>query len=231
MINIKRTIEFLGYHPDDVSKCGYVIRNCSECGKEQKIRKVDIKPADICKSCSKKGSRNGFFRNTLFSGKNNHNYIDGRTINPICKYPGCIKKINKGTIGSGNGFCKSHSKLGERNGRYIDGRTPFYQLIRGCYQMRQWSEAVRKKDDYTCVECGKTSCELHAHHKKPLVQIISEFLDFYKHFNPSEQKEILLQLTKNWEELWDINNGNSLCEDCHKLEHLTKEHLIDRSNV
>ena len=61
MINIDKTIEVFGYHPNKVSKSQYIIHNCNECGKERKLRKVDIKPAGICKSCSKKGSRNGCF--------------------------------------------------------------------------------------------------------------------------------------------------------------------------
>ena len=87
-----------------------------------------------------------FCRNTSLQVKSNPNYVDGKTlVKHFCSYPGCKKQINIMTVYEG-GMCHKHGHLGEKNGRYIDGRTPFYQLIRGCYQMRQWAEAVRKKE-------------------------------------------------------------------------------------
>ena len=229
MINIDRTIEVFGYHPDSVSKCSYVIRNCSECGKEQKIRKVDIKSADICKSCSKKGSRNGFFGNKSLSGKNNPNYVDGKTlIKHFCCYPGCTKEINIMTVYEG-GMCHQHGHLGKKNGRYIDGRTPLRNLIRNSILGKQWALSVFKKDNFTCQRCGKKheiSGHLNPHHKKHFSVILNEFLNFYSQFSPIEDKETLVRLSENWPEFWDVSNGETLCEVCH-----INEHIQDRSKV
>lgn len=229
MINVQRTIEVLGYHPDKVCKTAYVIRNCNECNKEQKIRKCDIKPRDICKSCSKKGERNPFKHlGYTIKGENNTNWKDGRTVNPICKYPGCNKKINKGTIGCGLGMCKKHSKLGELNGRYIDGRTPIRNIIRNSPLGKEWALSVFKRDNFTCQKCGKKneiSGKLNPHHKKHFSVILEEFLNFYSNFSPIEDKETLLRLSENWAEFWYVSNGITLCESCHLKEHLDRDEI------
>ena len=56
-----------------------------------------------------------------------------------------------------------------------------------------WAKEVYKKDDYTCQCCNKRGGKLNAHH-----------LDGY-----------------NWdkEHRVDVNNGTTLCEDCHKEFH------------
>ena len=57
---------------------------------------------------------------------------------------------------------------------------------------KQWRLAVYKKDDYKCQKCGCTE-KLNAHH---------------------------IYAWAHYEELrYDINNGITLCEDCHKNIH------------
>ena len=60
---------------------------------------------------------------------------------------------------------------------------------------------------------------------KPLVKIVEEFLNFYNNFSPLEEKEILVRLAMKWPDFWEVSNGKALCEDCHNIEHLSKEHL------
>lgn len=57
----------------------------------------------------------------------------------------------------------------------------------------KWRKAVYERDDYTCQICGKRGGTLNAHH--------------IKHF------------AKNKDLRTDINNGITLCEDCHKAIH------------
>ena len=59
-------------------------------------------------------------------------------------------------------------------------------------QLHKWSLAVRRRDGFMCRKCGSRE-KLNAHHVKP-------FADF-----PGLR--------------FNINNGITLCEDCHKKEH------------
>jgi hypothetical protein len=58
---------------------------------------------------------------------------------------------------------------------------------------KQWATLVKKRDDYTCQKCGTTEGQLYAHHIDPVIN------------NPIEAM--------------DIDNGTTLCKDCHKQAH------------
>lgn len=56
--------------------------------------------------------------------------------------------------------------------------------------VKQWRTAVFQRDDYTCQGCGQRGGRLQADHIRPY----SEFPDLR----------------------WDLNNGRTLCEPCHR---------------
>lgn len=60
------------------------------------------------------------------------------------------------------------------------------------YKLKKWAKEVKRRDNYECVQCGKSN-ELHAHHIK----------------RKSEYPEKAL----------DIDNGKTLCIDCHIEAH------------
>jgi len=70
------------------------------------------------------------------------------------------------------------------------GKTPEAQKIRMSKEYRIWRKAVFERDDYTCVFCGQHGGKLNADH-------IKRFSDFPE-----------LRLA--------IDNGRTLCEECHK---------------
>ena len=62
---------------------------------------------------------------------------------------------------------------------------------------------VYKRDNFICQNCGKYGCYLEAHHKESLSKIL-------------EKNKILnIEKALNCNELWNIDNGITLCTDCH----------------
>ena len=86
--------------------------------------------------------------------------------------------------------------------------TPLYNAIRNLFQSREWRFNIFKRDNFTCTICQKqkeVSGKLEAdHYPKGFAVIIAE------------QKITSLDQALNCKELWNINNGRTLCKDCHK---------------
>jgi hypothetical protein len=97
---------------------------------------------------------------------------------------------------------ETRKKIGKSNTK--NGLTPFYTLIRHSFEYRQWSSDVFKRDDWTCQKCLKRGGTLHAHH-------IKEFYLILKENNLKSFDEAI-----KCSELWDLNNGQTLCVECHK---------------
>lgn len=89
------------------------------------------------------------------------------------------------------------------------GRTSLTRKIRNCFEYKLWRNSVFKRDNYTCTWCGIKSSKgvkviLNADHIKQFSVLIKEngIMTFEEAVNCSN--------------LWDINNGRTLCLDCHK---------------
>jgi transposase-like protein len=221
MIKTRKTFQKFGYYPESLGKTSHklVIHACDQCGKEREVEyRRALKKNYLCHDCLMSGKNNYFYNKPLI-GENNGYYRDGRANKKhYCSYPGCKKQISFSTIYD-TSRCKNHAQLGELNGKYIDGRTPLFQLIRGCYSSRSWSEKIRNRDQFKCTKCGISNVVLDAHHLKPFSVILSEFLAFYSQFSPIEDKETLVRLSLSWPEFWEISNGIIVCEECHKEIH------------
>ena len=68
-----------------------------------------------------------------------------------------------------------------------------YSNNRNYPEYNEWRTLVFERDNYTCCHCNKAGGILNAHHIKP-----------YKEYP---------------EERTNINNGITLCIECHKIEH------------
>lgn len=108
-------------------------------------------------------------------------------------------------------------KIGKNNNRWKGGITPLTICIRTLSEMKQWRKKIFQRDDYTCQDCGKKGGILNAHHRKRFNIILKEFLKEYNQFSPIEDKETLVRLAINYKPFWELNNGQTLCEDCHKM--------------
>lgn len=67
----------------------------------------------------------------------------------------------------------------------------------------RWREKVFERDDYTCQICGKRGGDLNAHHIKPFAR--------YPELRT------------------DLDNGITLCVDCHKKAHKKETDAYDRT--
>lgn len=83
---------------------------------------------------------------------------------------------------------------GESSPQWEGGITPENRALRGTSAYRQWREAVYERDNYTCQHCGDSrGGNLNPHHKK-------SWADFP-------------------ELRFDVANGITVCEPCHKKIH------------
>lgn len=85
-------------------------------------------------------------------------------------------------------------------------RTPLRLAIRQLHQYRQWRSSIFKRDNYTCVLCKKSEevrGKLEADHY-PI-----SFATLITNINSIDE-------AIKCNGLWDIKNGRTLCEDCHK---------------
>ena len=100
---------------------------------------------------------------------------------------------------------RKKAKYGPENRFYKDGMSSLKERVRKSWKFRDWREAIFKRDDYTCQECGKKGDKLHPHHWK------KGFAEIWQ-----ENKITTFEEAMNCEELWDVSNGKTLCENCHK---------------
>lgn len=114
---------------------------------------------------------------------------------------------------SGHGWNKGiKNPLGEKHPNWKGGITGFVIKIRRCFEYKLWRENVFKRDDYTCCLCksrngnGKKIILNADHYPKTFSNLIKEHC--IKSYNDSIECK----------ELWDINNGRTLCRDCHLRE-------------
>jgi hypothetical protein len=108
-----------------------------------------------------------------------------------------------------NKGCRSHFWKG--------GITPLRDWIRKTIVYDKWVEQVFKRDTYTCQSCFKRSGEKHAHHIYSFKNLLQDFLNEYSQFSPIDDIETLVRLTESYKPFWDINNGITLCPECHKV--------------
>lgn len=85
-----------------------------------------------------------------------------------------------------------------------NGLTPLVEQVRKCIEYRQWRSDVFSRDDFTCQMCGERGGKLHADHIKQFAFIIVE----------NEIKT--MKQARECSELWNLNNGRTLCVPCHR---------------
>jgi endogenous inhibitor of DNA gyrase (YacG/DUF329 family) len=104
-----------------------------------------------------------------------------------------------------NGLIKPVKQLrGDKSRLWKGGITPLRAKIVNCSKYKKWRKSIFDRDNYTCRVCGQRGGKLEAHHLKRFSLFLSEY-------NIRSLDNAL-----NCKELWDINNGETLCKFCHK---------------
>jgi hypothetical protein len=97
---------------------------------------------------------------------------------------------------------------GDKHYNWKNNITSLNQSIRRLNENRKWMDNVKNRDK-KCVNCN-TNNELESHH-------IMEVATIIKKHNILNLKDAM-----NCKELWDINNGITLCSKCHCAVHNRK---------
>jgi hypothetical protein len=111
----------------------------------------------------------------------------------------------------------SESHKGPKCHFWKGGKTNLGTQIRHLFEMKKWRTEVFNRDNYTCKECGNRGGDLHPHHIKRFSDIFTEFLQTYSQFSPIDDIETLVRLALTYKDFWDVENGKTLCRDCHEL--------------
>jgi len=193
------------------SAINYVVRKLNITIPKRTSYKLIVDKSLISKEAYKRKYPNGRF------GILSSNYKDGRVNNTKCI--DCDKILSDWQKAK---RCKSCARRFQykdptKHPNYIDGRTPLYILIRVLREYKHWSLSIFKRDNFTCVHCGDNKGgNLQADHIKPFCILMDEFLNKYKELSPINNKKELCKLAETYIPFWDINNGRTLCESCHK---------------
>ena len=124
----------------------------------------------------------------------------------------CGKTLNRGAKKYCSRQCLYKNNTGKNSPCWKGGVSSINDLIRECKKYSIWRNKVFKRDEYTCQKCGKVGGKIEAHHIKKLSNILAYI----------KKKFPLMDLQKaaiSYKPLWDITNGITLCDKCHKLKH------------
>lgn len=107
----------------------------------------------------------------------------------------------------------SESHKGEKSYSWKGGISPIGKRIRNSFIYKKWRQDIFIRDDFTCKKCGARSgmgktVYLEAHHKKPFYKFVEEIKKYLPLLN-------LYDACLIYTPLWNLNNGITLCKNCH----------------
>ena len=95
-------------------------------------------------------------------------------------------------------------KCGKLSNNWKGGISNIDRMCRQISEYKRWRSDVFERDSWTCQTCGERGY-VTAHHINGFSKIIKEN-DIHD-----------INEARGCEELWNINNGVTLCEECHSM--------------
>lgn len=188
-------------------KCGKIL-HCSHRTILNRLRRFNIPSRSVSESQKGKiiSKEHREKLRKAFQGEKNPMYGTHRS-------DGCKEKIRNALKGRHESKktrlkkSKSHQgkNKGEENSNWKGGISSLTNKVRNSFKYRQWRSDIFYRDDFTCQKCDRRGGNLEAHHIESFTFIL-EINDIRT-----------LEQARDCEELWNINNGETLCEQCHKL--------------
>jgi len=111
-------------------------------------------------------------------------------------------------------------KPSHKKGKFLKN-TPIQILIRSSNKSIQWRQKIFIRDNFTCQKCSKCGGILEAHHIKGFKKLLQEAKVLLPLFS-------LYDAAMLYSPLWDINNGQTLCKNCHKDYHKKKREYVGK---
>lgn len=202
--------------------------HCRSCGNQITGKSADVYKANACShSCSMAGEFNSRY---------------GAEISEETREK--IGKVNRGRK-KPEEFGRRHSEWMTKNGHPMKGKKHSKQsrlnmsagqrkrlgaswegsFSEFCASLRKslyykWTFLVLERDSFTC-QCCDADRDLAAHHKESFRDLVADVLRVNPHLdlkNPDDRWE-LHSLCLECPPLLDLNNGITLCHDCHRGEH------------
>lgn len=106
---------------------------------------------------------------------------------------------------------------GARISSWKGGITPLHNRIRNCEKAQQWKRICMERDNFTCTSCSDKGVKLHVHHTEWFTCILEGFLML--NLSSDIDTDQLFDLALEYEPFWNIDNGTTMCENCHNKHH------------
>jgi 5-methylcytosine-specific restriction endonuclease McrA len=113
---------------------------------------------------------------------------------------------------------RGEAMRGENHYQWKGGASKLNTAIRQMNENRKWMDAVKERDGGKCVRCDSTR-EIESHHIIELVTLI----EAYKVQTRDDARKIA--------KFWDLDNGITLCQPCHYVEHGRTYRADNRENI
>lgn len=114
-------------------------------------------------------------------------------------------------------WIKFHHGGASRSSKWHSGKSGIGKAVRSMVEYRQWRRDVFSRDDHKCTDCGAEGY-INSHHIKSLATIIHE------------NSISSIDEARRCRDLWDVSNGQTLCECCHGKKDKYKARFMKKQN-